>query len=157
MNPFLISPGKSNFSPIHLVVCSTLCNPMDCSPPGYSTHGILQARIPEWVIIPFSGWSSRPRDWTRSPALQADSLPPELQGKPLASISKELFTNGFKKALVKNSYSTWIKKKKIYSHYVFLTKYTILKSQNLRMASSAIVFELVILSDQLSSFSKCEY
>ena len=39
--------------------------------------------------------------------------------------------------------------KSIYSHYVFLTKYTILKSQNLRMASSAIVLELVILSDQL--------
>ena len=87
-----------------------------------------------------------------------DSLPPELQGKPLVlvlisisisiSISEELFTNGFKKPLVKNSYSTWILKS-IYSHYVFLTKYTILKSQNLRMASSAIVLELVILSDQL--------
>ena len=35
---------------------------MDCSPPGSSVHGILQARILEWVAIPFSGGSSQPRD-----------------------------------------------------------------------------------------------
>ena len=34
--------------------CPTLCNPMDCSPPGSSVHGVLQARILEWVTIPFS-------------------------------------------------------------------------------------------------------
>ena len=38
--------------------------PMDCSPPGSSVHGILQARIPEWVAIPFSRGSSWPRDQT---------------------------------------------------------------------------------------------
>ena len=32
-----------------------LCNPMDCSPPGSSVHGILQARVLEWVAISFSG------------------------------------------------------------------------------------------------------
>ena len=32
----------------------TLCNPIDCSPPGFSVHGILQARTLEWVAIPFS-------------------------------------------------------------------------------------------------------
>ena len=37
---------------------------MDCSPPGSSIHGILQARILEWVAISFSRGSSRPRDWT---------------------------------------------------------------------------------------------
>ena len=42
----------------------TLCNPMDCSPPGSSFHGILQARILEWVAIPFSRGSSRRKDWT---------------------------------------------------------------------------------------------
>ena len=41
--------------------CPTLCDPMDCSPPGSSVHGILQARILEWVAIPFSRGSSRPR------------------------------------------------------------------------------------------------
>ena len=45
--------------------CLTLCNPMDCNPPGFSVHGILQARILEWVAIPFSRGSSQSRDWTR--------------------------------------------------------------------------------------------
>ena len=38
--------------------CPTLCNSMDCSPPGSSAHGILQAGILEWVAIPFSKGSS---------------------------------------------------------------------------------------------------
>ena len=45
-------------------LCMTLCDPMDCSPPGFSVHGILQARILEWVAIPFSRASSQPRDRT---------------------------------------------------------------------------------------------
>ena len=45
-------------------LCPTLCNPMDCSPPGSSVHGISQARIQEWVAIPSSRRSSRPRDQT---------------------------------------------------------------------------------------------
>ena len=43
----------------------TLCNLMDCSPPGSSVHGILQARILEWVTIFFSRGSSWSKDWTR--------------------------------------------------------------------------------------------
>ena len=42
----------------------TLCNPMDCTLPGSSAHGILRARILEWFPISFSGRSSQPRDWT---------------------------------------------------------------------------------------------
>ena len=42
--------------------CLTLYDPTDCSPPGSSIHGILQARIPEWVAIPFSIVSFQPRD-----------------------------------------------------------------------------------------------
>ena len=45
--------------------CPTLCNPVDCSLPGSSVHGILQARILEWVAISFSRGSSRPRDQTQ--------------------------------------------------------------------------------------------
>ena len=45
--------------------CPTLCDPMDCSPPGSTAHGILQARILEWVAISFSRGSSRPRDQTQ--------------------------------------------------------------------------------------------
>ena len=63
--------------------CPTLGDPMDRSPPGSPVHETFQARILEWVAISFSRGSSQPRDRTRSPALQADSLPTELQGKPL--------------------------------------------------------------------------
>ena len=99
--------------------CLTLCDPMDCNLPDSSVHGILQARILEWI---FSRGSSQPKDWTQvsnisggiltiwatreaqeywsgkpvpspgdlpdpgikpgSPALQVDSLPAELPGKP---------------------------------------------------------------------------
>ena len=46
-------------------VGSTLCDPMDYNPPGSSAHEILQARILEWVAIPYSRGSSQPRDQTR--------------------------------------------------------------------------------------------
>ena len=45
--------------------CPTLWDSMDYSPPGSSVHGLLQARILEWVAIPFSRGFSRPRDQTR--------------------------------------------------------------------------------------------
>ena len=45
--------------------CPALCNLMDCSPPGSSVHGSLQARRLEWAAMPFSRGSSRPRDGTR--------------------------------------------------------------------------------------------
>ena len=46
-------------------LCPTLCDPMGCSPPGSPVHGILQARILEWVSISFSRGSSWPRDQTQ--------------------------------------------------------------------------------------------
>ena len=52
--------------------CPTLCDLMDCSPPGSSVHGILQARTLEWVVIPFFRWSSWLGIEPRSPALPAD-------------------------------------------------------------------------------------
>ena len=45
--------------------CLTLCNPVDCSQPSSSVHGILQARTLGWVAIPFFRGSSWPRDWTQ--------------------------------------------------------------------------------------------
>ena len=54
-------------------LCSTLCDPMDCSPPGSSVHGIHQARLLVWVAILFSRGFSWPRDPPGSPGLQADS------------------------------------------------------------------------------------
>ena len=58
-------------------LCPTLCDPMD-----YTIHGILQAKILEWVAFPFSRGSSEPEIEPRSPTLQTDSLPTEPQGKP---------------------------------------------------------------------------
>ena len=60
----------------------TLYDPMDCSLPGSSVHGILQARILEGVVIPFSRDLPGPGIEPGSPALQADSLPSELAEKP---------------------------------------------------------------------------
>ena len=45
--------------------CLTLGDSMDCGLPGFSIHGIFQARILDWVAISFSRGSSRPRDWTQ--------------------------------------------------------------------------------------------
>ena len=58
-------------------LCPTLCDPMDCSPPGSSVHGILQARILEWVAVLFSGDIHNPGVELRSTTLQVDSLPSE--------------------------------------------------------------------------------
>ena len=66
--------------------CPTLVTPMDCSPPGYSLHGILQAKILEWLPFPSPGHLPIPGIKPTSPvspALQADSLPPETWGKPI--------------------------------------------------------------------------
>ena len=43
-------------------LCLTLCDPVDCNPPGFSPHGLLQARILGWVAMPSSRGSSQPRD-----------------------------------------------------------------------------------------------
>ena len=66
--------------------CLTLCDPMDCSPPGSWIHGILQARILEWVAIPFSRGSSRPRDQTRVSCI-ADRFFTETPGKPPVTVT----------------------------------------------------------------------
>ena len=59
-----LSLGKVKMKVLVAQLCPTVCNPMHCSPRGSSVHGILQARILEWVAVPFSRGSSRPRDQT---------------------------------------------------------------------------------------------
>ena len=63
--------------------CSTLCDPMDCSLPGSSVREIFQARALECIAISSPGDLSDPGIKSRSPALQADSLPSEPPEKPL--------------------------------------------------------------------------
>ena len=69
----------SNVSAARL--CPTLCDPVVCSPPGSSVHGILQARTLEWADIPSPGDLPDSGIESGSPALQADSLPAEPLGK----------------------------------------------------------------------------
>ena len=83
-----VSESNLHFSPSPWVVCvsvtqscPTLCDPINCSLLGFSVHGILQTRIPEWAAIPFSS-NPGPGIELRSPALQTDSLPSEPLGKP---------------------------------------------------------------------------
>ena len=71
-------------------LCLTLCNHTDCTPPGSSVHAVLQARILE---LPFPSPGDLPDLGIkpRSPALQADSLLSEPQGKPLNKTLPEKF------------------------------------------------------------------
>ena len=70
--------------------CVTLCRPIDCSLPGSSVYGILQARILEWVAISFSRASSQPRDQTHVSCLlhrHSSSLPLAPPGKSIFPIA----------------------------------------------------------------------
>ena len=65
--PFIWVPWSS-YEDVKMLVtqlCPTLCDPMDCSLPDSSVHGILQGRILEWAAMPSSRGSSRPRDRTQ--------------------------------------------------------------------------------------------
>ena len=64
----------------------TLRDTMDCSPPGSSVHGILQARIPEWVAIPFSRGSSPPGDRTQVSCTAGSFCTVWATGKPMSLI-----------------------------------------------------------------------
>ena len=71
ISPISISWNTGNIAVLSLSLewalitqaCPTLCDPLDCNPPGSSVHGILQARILKWVAFPFSRGSSQPRYW----------------------------------------------------------------------------------------------
>ena len=82
-----LCPRKASCLPAKLLqLCPTLCNPMDYSPPGSSVYGILQARILEWVVMPSSRGSSRPRDRTHvscSSCIAGRFFTTEPPGKPI--------------------------------------------------------------------------
>ena len=69
--------------------CPTLGDPMDCSPPGSSVHGILRQEY--WNGLPFTSPGDLPAPGIKpaSPALQADALPSELLEKPLVNVYLE--------------------------------------------------------------------
>ena len=83
----------SCFSHVHVHVhVQSLWDPMDCSPPGSSIHGILRARILEWVTIPSSKRYSWPRDWTCTSCsfwIAGRSFITEPPGKPIGYIGSQ--------------------------------------------------------------------
>ena len=80
---------------MHIQSCPTLCGPVGCSPPGFSVHGILPARILEWVAISYLRRCSWSRNWTQVSCVslhwQSDSLPLSHLGshKPYASLAAQ--------------------------------------------------------------------
>ena len=101
-NVVLVSTTQQSKSVIHTRVCvcvcvramwlqsyPTLCDPVDCRPPSFSIHEILQARILEWVAILSPGDLPNPGVEAGSPTLQVDSLSSEPPGKP-----RYMYTHG---------------------------------------------------------------
>ena len=80
---FWTYPFSPNVCCLVAKLCPTLYNPMGCSLPRSSVHGLSQARIPEWVAISFSGDLPDPGIKPTSPALQADSYYWSHPGSPL--------------------------------------------------------------------------
>ena len=90
-------------------LCSTLWNPMDCSPSGSSVHGILQARILEWVVRPSSRESSWPRDGTSISCvicIAGGCFTTEQLGKPYVKIVKRI--NNLNASNDTKTYLNWI-------------------------------------------------
>ena len=71
-----------HFKRVCALSCQVMCECMDCSPPGSSVHGILQARILEWVAVPFSRIPSPPRDQASVSCIAGGFFTSELLGKP---------------------------------------------------------------------------
>ena len=88
-------------------LCLTLCDPRDCSLPGSSVHGNLQARTLEWVACPPPGDLPDPGIEPGSPALQMGSLPSEPPGKPKPTVT----TWHFHKESFPAAMSSWRNKK----------------------------------------------
>ena len=72
-------------------LCPTLCDPVDFSPPGSFVYGILQARILEWVAIPFSRGSSLPRDQTQVSHIAGGFVTAEPPGNRLVGLQNTAF------------------------------------------------------------------
>ena len=77
-----LNPGCASLLLLSCSVLSDSCDPMDCSLPGSSVHGVFQARILEWVVISFSD----PRIKPMSPTLAGGFFTTELPGKPHVSL-----------------------------------------------------------------------
>ena len=71
--------------PVSRLVVSNSCDPLDYSPPGFSVHGISQARLVEWVAISSYRGSSQSRDQTRVFCIAGGFFTTESPGKPMGN------------------------------------------------------------------------
>ena len=100
-----LSLALPGFSVLCLSVMFDSCSPIDCSLPGSSVHGILQARILDWISFPSPGGLPDPGTESRSPALHSDSLLTELWGKPNLGSPYSSFSTLIK--VPHSSYNYW--------------------------------------------------
>ena len=80
--------------PQSLQSCPTVCNPINCSPPGSSVYGILQVRILQWITISSSRRSSQPRDQTQASHIAGRLFTAEPLRKPKITIYPSNPTSG---------------------------------------------------------------
>ena len=112
-----------------MLLCPTPHSPMDCSPPGSSVCGILQARILEWVAMPSLGESSQLKDWTHIFYCllhwQTDSLPLAPPGKPTIfffgcqAYSLSIMSSKFIHVVTNGKFSSFWKKLYVYKYLFF--------------------------------------
>ena len=141
----LISGSESSETLIRLLVpppgtpeseiaqsCLTLWDPTDCSLPGSSIHGIFQARVLEWVTIPFSRGSSWPRDHTQISRTVGEPLPSEPPGKSWVTVSRADLRNSVNHGYVEK--------------IIFRLQKGILSSSSLIAVQIRILFKFYLLS-----------
>ena len=113
--------------------CPTLGDPKDCSSPGSSVHGVLQARILEWVAIPFSRGSSGPRDRTLVSCTAGRFSTIWVTGKPAEDIKKYM---GLKASIHDPKGVGWIIIRITYTAVDFLIKK---EDSNLQMSQMFLI------------------
>ena len=124
--------------------CVTLCDPMDCSPPGSSVPETLQAQIPEWVVISSSRGSAQPRDWILYHCTTWEALKLIILGTK----KKKKKTRKRKRCLVTNRVTYWCLK--VFPGTLVLQ----LKKKNLNLTHSSFPFFNILLSTFLFLYIK---
>ena len=130
--------------------CPTLCDSVDCSPPGSSIHGILQAKILEWVAISFSRISSRSRDWTQVSRIAGRRF------NLWATIAecRNLFYHSHHSMLIVPSYSvTNSSVPRVISYFYILGIFSRKNALNVRK----VCWWLTILLESVSNYSLIEF
>ena len=137
---------------LFIQLCLTLSHPMDCSPPGSSVHGILQAGILEWVAVSFSRRSSRPRDQTR--------VSWQIDGETMETVTDFLFLGS--KITADGDCSCEIKRCLLLGRKAMTNLDSILKGRDITLPTKvhlvkAMVFPVVVYGCESWTIKKTEH